>query len=176
MAHKLAAEHANKVTAIATVISSIPKNLEGKLHPTQPVSVLVMNGTKDPLVRWEGGPVEFGKQMNGYVISTDQTVKFWVDHNKCPPSAVTSNLPDADPDDGTTVTRTSYNNCKSGTEVVLYTIVGGGHAWPAHEDRRGPVGRILMDKIIGMKSRDIDACEVIWQFFRNQSKAHALKH
>ncbi len=176
MAHRLAAEYADKVTAIATVISSIPKNLEGKLHPTRPVSVLVMNGTADPLVRWEGGPVKFGKLTNGDVISTEQTIEFWTRHNKCPPSPRTDNLPDTDPDDETTVTRTSYRNCKSGTEVVLYRIVGGGHAWPAYEDRRGPVGRILMDKVIGMKSRDIDACEVIWQFLKDQSKRRAIKH
>lgn len=173
MAHKLAAEHSDKIAAIATVISSIPKNLEGKLNPSHPVSVLMINGTDDPLVRWEGGPVKFGRSMNGEVISTDQAVKFWTEHDKCTSSVDTANLPDVDPDDGTMVTVSGYRNCESGSEVVLYKIIGGGHTWPSLQDKRRRIGRILIDKMVGKKSRDIDTSEVIWQFLRNHPKRDA---
>jgi len=176
MAHKLAAEYAEKVASIATVISSIPKNLAGRLHPTQPVSVLMINGTDDPLVRWEGGPVKLGRQTNGDVISTDQSIKFWTENNKCPPSGDTDTLPDTDPDDGTLVTRTSYSNCSSGSEVMLYKIIGGGHTWPSRQEKRGRIGKLLIDKIVGNRSRDIDACEVIWQFLKNHPKRHESRY
>lgn len=174
MAHRLAAEHSDKVAAIAAVISAIPKPLQGKLRPIHPVSVLMMNGTDDPLVPWEGGEISFGRQKNGFVTSTEQTVKFWVEHNRCTAPAKTDRLPELDPDDGTRVTRTLYGKCKSGTEVALYKIVGGGHTWPGSKDTRGLIGKILIDSMVGRKSRDIDACEVIWQFFEDQSKQLAV--
>ncbi len=170
MAHRLAAEHADKLAAIAPVISAIPNNLEGKMHPSHPVSVLVMNGTEDSLVRWDGGPITFGRKTNGSVISTDKTVKFWADHNHCTRPTKTSELPDTDPEDGTTITRTSYTHCKAGTAVVLYKVTGGGHTWPILHDKRGPIARMLAEKVIGRRSRDIDACEVIWRFFKNHPK------
>jgi polyhydroxybutyrate depolymerase len=172
MTHKLAAEYSGKIAAIATVISSIPKNLDGKLHPTDPVSVLMINGTEDPLVRWEGGEVKFGRKGNGYVISTNRTFKFWADHNKCDPAVNTTNLPDRDPTDGTSITRSSYSQCEAGTEVVLYKIIGGGHTWPAYEEKRGRLAKLLVDKMIGRRSRDADACEVIWEFLKNHPKRH----
>jgi polyhydroxybutyrate depolymerase len=173
MTHKLAAEYSDIIAAIATVISSIPKNLEGKLHPTDPVSVLMINGTKDPLVRWEGGEVKFGRKGNGYVISTDKTFNFWADHNRCDPAVKTTNLPDRDPTDGTSITRSSYSQCEADTEVILYKIIGGGHTWPAHKEKRGLLTKLLVDKMIGKRSRDTDACEVIWKFLKSHPKKHA---
>lgn len=175
MAHRLAAEHSDKVAAIAAVISSIPKRLEGKLHPSHPVSVLMMNGTDDPLVPWEGGEIRFGRQRNGFVTSTEQTVQFWARHNRCTDPATTDELPDVDPDDETRVNRTRYSKCQSGTEVVLYKIAGGGHTWPGSKDIRGFIGKIIIDSVVGRKSRDIDACEVIWQFFKNHPKRHSTR-
>ncbi|MEW8433428.1 MAG: PHB depolymerase family esterase [Candidatus Thiodiazotropha sp.] len=172
MAHRLAAEHAEKVAAIATVIASIPKNLQGKLHPSHPVSVLMINGTDDPLVRWEGGPVRFGRKSNGAVISTEQAVRFWVNHGNCSPTAETIDLPDAYPDDGTSITRIGYRNCKSGSEVVLYKIVGGGHTWPMQAERRRRIGGMLIDSLVGKRSREIDACDVIWEFFKKHPDRH----
>ncbi len=170
MAHRLAAEHSDKIAAIAAVIASIPKNLQGKLHPTHPLSVLMMNGTDDPLVPWQGGEITFGRQRNGFVTSTEQTVKFWATHNHCSTPAKTDQLPDVDPDDGTRVSRTRYSKCESGTEVVLYRISGGGHTWPGSKDKRGLIGKMLIDSMVGKKSREIDACEVIWQFFKDHPK------
>jgi polyhydroxybutyrate depolymerase len=170
MAHRFAAEYSDRVTAIASVISSIPTKLQGSLHPTSPVSVLMMNGTEDPLVPWEGGEVRFGSKTNGTVISTDQSIELWVDNNHCISLPTTIELPDLAPDDGTRVERTSYDNCNSESEVVLYKINGGGHAWPAYQDRRGVIGKRLIEGLVGRKSRDIDACKVIWEFFKGQRK------
>ncbi len=174
MAHKLAAEYSDKVTAIASVISSIPKNLEGRLYPTHPVAVLMMNGTEDPIVPWDGGAVSFGNMTNGYVMSTQQSLEFWIYHNNCDPSAITTTLPDTDPDDGTRVERMSFINCNAGSEVVLYKVIGGGHAWPAFEDYRGPIGQGIVEALVGRKSRDIDACEVIWEFFKGHARREFL--
>jgi polyhydroxybutyrate depolymerase len=170
MAHRLAAEHSDKVAAFASVIASIPANLEGKLKPKQPVSVLMINGTKDPLVRWQGGPVKFGRKVNGDVMSVDRTVSFWTAHDKCDSNPQTINLPDRAPDDGTRVERVRYSDCRSATEVVMYRIIGGGHTWPMYQETRGKIATKLLDKLVGKRSRDIDACEVIWEFFKEHPR------
>jgi len=72
--------------------------------------------------------------------------------------------PDRDPKDGTRIHRAIYGPCSQETEVVLYTVEGGGHTWPGGY-------QYLPSGIIGRTSRDIDANEVIWDFF----KRHILR-
>ncbi len=170
MAHYLAAMASDRIAAIATVISTMPRNLIGRLNPDEPVSVLMINGTDDPLVPWGGGPVKFGKRVNGYVTSVEDTVKFWVDKNKCNPGPMVSELPDRDRSDGTVVSKTAYSGGRQNTEVVLYTVHNGGHTWPSFEDKGSFLRKILVSRLVGRKSRDIDACEVVWNFFRTHPK------
>ncbi|NMD03070.1 MAG: phospholipase, partial [Bacteroidales bacterium] len=58
---------------------------------------------------------------------------------------------------------TRYVNESDGTEVILYAVEGGGHTWPGGF-------QYLPAWIIGKTSRDIDANEVIWAFFKRHSK------
>lgn len=67
--------------------------------------------------------------------------------------------PDRDPKDGTRVRKELYNQCRENSEVVLYAIEGGGHTWPGGD-------QYLPQWIIGKTDRDIDANEVIWDFFK----------
>ncbi len=170
MAQYFAGAYPQKVAAIATVIAAISKNLDGKLHPSSPVSVMMINGTDDPLVPWGGGAIRFGRKENGTVISTDATVRFWVGQNKCRGTAEHEEFPDRDPKDGTRVIKDSYAGCDGGSEVVLFTVKGGGHAWPGTYDALTPLARRVMDKVVGRKSRDIEACEVIWDFLKAHSR------
>ena len=170
MAHYFAARHADKVAAMATVIASIPKNLEGTLAPGRPIPVLMINGTDDPLILWNGGLIKVGRKICGSVISVEEAVNFWVKHNACHETPIMSNLPDRDPDDGTTVQAFRYDSGKSGCEVILYKIIGGGHTWPAYVDTRGWLMKKAITRALGRKSRDIDACEIIWKFFEDHPK------
>jgi len=42
--------------------------------------------------------------------------------------------------------------------VVLYSVKGGGNAWPGGQQYE-------VEKQIGKTSRDLDANEVLWNFF-----------
>jgi polyhydroxybutyrate depolymerase len=42
--------------------------------------------------------------------------------------------------------------------VVLYTVQGGGHAWPG--------GEPLPKWLVGPTTRSIDATELMWAFFQ----------
>lgn len=170
MTNYVGAEFSNKVAAIATVIASIPDNLLPLMRPTDPISVLMINSTEDPLVRWGGGVVKFGNKETGSVVSVEKTVQFWVNHNSANLQPEVTELPDRDPEDGTQVTKVVYRGGAGNTEVVLYTIKGGGHTWPAFEDTRGALMKFVVNEMVGNKSRDIDACQTIWEFFQNHPK------
>ncbi len=70
-------------------------------------------------------------------------------------------LPDRDPEDGSTVVRESWR-AASGHEVLLYSIVGGGHTIPG-----GFIG--APENIVGPTNRDISALDEIWAFFQRHS-------
>ena len=154
MSQRLAVELSDRIAAIAPVVGGMAPRLRERT-PNAPVSVLVMNGTDDPLVPYQGGTVA---RTRGETISVADIVRLWVTHNRCTDRPETVLLPDRDPADGTRVRRTVYGSCAGKTEVVLYTIEGGGHTWPG-----GP--QYLPAAVVGRVSRDIDATRVIWDFF-----------
>ncbi|MBS3917791.1 MAG: phospholipase [Deltaproteobacteria bacterium] len=162
---RLACELSDRIAAIGVVAIQLPENLPSSCAPKRPVSVLMMPGTEDPLVPWEGGEIGFRRGRKfGRVLSVPESMRFWAKQNQCLGSSVVSYEPDRDPKDGTRVRREAYVPCGEGAEVVLYAVEGGGHTWPGG-DQYLPAG------IIGRTSRDIDANEVIWNFF----KKHALR-
>ena len=164
MSYRLACELTYQIAAIAAVASSMGENLSLSCSPSRPISVLIINGIEDPLVPWEGGEIRLGPWGLGRVLSTSNTVKFWVGRNLCASSPLISWEPDRDPQDGTRVRKEVYASCRKGTEVILYAVIGGGHTWPGGYQYLG-------EWIVGKTSRDIDANEVIWGFF----KKHELK-
>ncbi len=164
MSYRLACELTNKIAAIAPVVGNLPQDIYSSCKPSRPISVLAINGINDPLVPFGGGNVTgpFGLKKLGKVLSTVDTIRFWVNHNNCSSSHVTRE-PDKDPQDGTRVQKEVNGDCKEGTEVILYSIEGGGHTWPGGR-------QYLPERIVGKTSRDIDANELIWDFFKNHSR------
>jgi polyhydroxybutyrate depolymerase len=134
-------------------------------YPSEPVSVLAINNVDDPLVPFDGGEIygHFHTVKLGKVLSTEESVMFWVKHNRCSLEPVVTEEPDRDPKDGTLVTSKQYLNGKEGTEVILYIVDGGGHTWP------GGI-QYLPKWVIGKTSRDFNAAEVIWDFFKRHSR------
>ena len=169
-AHRLAIDRAPLFRAVACVAAPLPSAL-AETRPPGPVSVLVMNGTADPMVPYGGGelratlfPRLSGKpqrKSRGTVLSTDDTVRFWLRHNRIASKGVTERLPGRDEHDGVSVERTTWADTGRDISVVRYRIEGGGHTWP------GGV-QYLPERVIGTTSRGIDASEVIWKFFAAQ--------
>jgi polyhydroxybutyrate depolymerase len=136
MSYRLACELSGRIAAIASVAglqAFFPCN------PDRPVPVLQFHGTADPVVPYAGVP---------------STISNWVNHDLCPTTPVNTDLPDIDPNDNSTVTVSYYGLCELSTEVILYTIVNGGHTWP---------GATI---IIGTTNQDIKASVEIWNFFK----------
>lgn len=162
MSFRLACELTDKITAIAPVIGSLGENISKTCAPSRPIPVIIIGGTGDPLVPWNGGHVHLFRRKLGEVLSFADTTRFWVAHNGCSPIPAISWLPDVDPEDGTRIRKKVYSQCNRGVKVVLYEILGGGHTWPG-----GP--QYLPEWIIGINSMDMNAGEVIWEFFEGFS-------
>jgi polyhydroxybutyrate depolymerase len=154
MTFRLACELPDKITAFAAVAATMPA--DGVWKPRRPVPILVLNGTADRIVPYSGGQVMGGR---GAILSTETTMALWAANNGCSGDPVETLLPHLNPRDKTQVYVRSYPNGRA--PVVLYRIENGGHNWPG-----GP--QILPIRMIGRVARDINATQVIWDFFKAQ--------
>ncbi|TET34355.1 MAG: phospholipase [Planctomycetota bacterium] len=163
MSHRLGIEASDRFAAVAPVCGSLTENLS-LLTPMGPIPILIMVGVEDPMVPFGGGDIVIlGITGMGRVISAANTVNYWVSNNVCDPAPTVTWLPDLDPDDGTLVRRDVYGNGLSGSEVVYYEVVGGGHTWPGG-------WQYLGEWLVGKTCRDMDANTVIWDFFKTHSQ------
>ena len=122
----------------------------------------MIQGTADPFFPWQGGTVNEGPFRQGEYLSAEESVGFWVTEDMAVSPPAETNLPDADPNDGTTVFRDIFAPGTEGAEVDFYGINGGCHTWPGSADT-------CLEFLVGRTSQDINATQVIWDFF----KAHA---
>ncbi len=164
MSVRLAMDLSEKIAAVAPVAAQISKALKDKT-PKLPISIMIINGTKDPLVPFGGGHIRlfrFGRSR-GEILSTASTIEHFRRHNGCDKTPERSKLPDKDPDDGANVEIEQYSGGKDGTAVVLVKVIGGGHTWPGGK-------QYLKPRIVGTVCRDIDASEMILDFFLTHAR------
>lgn len=159
MSSRLGCELSNKIAAIAIVAATIESNtIAPNCNPSYPVPAMYIHGTSDPLVPIIGGVMTAGGTAGGTILSHVQTIDKWIGINKCNTSPVINDLPDI-ANDGTTIKQRIYSNGLNGAEVVSYVIENGGHTWPQGY-------QYLSEFVIGKTSQDMNACEVIWSFFK----------
>ncbi|MBI4020274.1 MAG: phospholipase [Candidatus Aenigmarchaeota archaeon] len=162
MSNRLGCDLAGKITAIAPVAGAMPEKIAPACSPGRPVPVMSINGIDDPQVPWEGGKVVvLGKDLGG-VLSPVDTVRLWARNSGCSETPDVSYVADRDPEDGTRVRKEVYTGCQGGSEVVHYVVEGGGHTWPGG-------WQYLPEGFVGKTNRDIDANQVIWEFFKRHS-------
>lgn len=164
MSMHLACDLSEKIAAIASVAGAIPVDIAPQCKPHHPMPVLMIHGTSDPIVPYTGGEIFAfgGRAQGGRVLSVKETAVKWAAHNKCATTSQRTELPDTDQRDGTRVNREVFSGCQQNAEVIVYTIVDGGHTWPG-----GP--QYLPERIIGKTTRDINGSEIIWDFFSSKS-------
>ena len=167
MSARLSCELSERIAAVALVAGSMPRSIQPTCAPKRPVSVMLMSGTADPIVPFGGGEVKFGSLgARGMVISAEATIAEWVRHDRCEPAAEERAVPDAKPDDGSTIRVQTWSRCADGVAVELWRIEGGGHTWPGG-------WQYLNETFIGPTNRDVDAREEIWRFFAAHPRANA---
>jgi polyhydroxybutyrate depolymerase len=150
MTHRFLIESAVELTAAASVAGSIPPTIDGV--PDEPVPVLLVHGTADPLVPYGGGEVGF-TGGRGSVLPAEAAVQRFVDANGCDPEPTVSTQNDHR--DGTHLETRWYDGP---APVVHHVIHGGGHLWPGSRDS-------LIDLATGARSRELDATATVLNFF-----------
>jgi polyhydroxybutyrate depolymerase len=161
MTMTLVCKRADLFAAAASVIMNLTEQSASACHPSRPLPILMMNGTADPLIPYNGGRGTSRFAVDGF-WSADKTLAFWRKNNGCDAKATTTDLADSDTADRSTVTRID-SNCPAGRDVVLYRVNDGGHRMPGSADARFPR---LANTFLGPQNHDIDGAETIWAFFK----------
>lgn len=165
MAHRLGMELSDQVAAIAPVAISIPKALaEQKLDPEKPVSVLMINGTKDPAVPYNGnedGYVFLGKEAAA-TMSAQQNLQLWTAFNDGAVNRSRFVMPNTAQDK--TITYGTNITANNGANVTLMTVVGGGHYLPG-------TAPYLPERLVGVAAQDFNGAQVIWDFFEANGRS-----
>lgn len=159
MSSRLGCELSNRIAAIAVDAATIEATtIAPACNPGRAVPAIYIHGTTDPLVPFIGGQMTAGGTAGGTVLSHFQAIDKWISINGCSTTPVITDLPDIS-NDGTTIKQRVYGGGTNASEVVSYVILNGGHTWPQGY-------QYLPESIIGKTSQDMNACEVIWTFFK----------
>ena len=121
MSYALACFRPSLVRAVVPLAMSLPEAFVEGCTSGSPVPLLIINGTEDPIVPYNGGQIVVLGQERGAVTSTDQTIRIWRTRNQCKDEASAIPLPNPE-DDGTHAERVAYNDCVSGAPVHLIRV------------------------------------------------------
>lgn len=162
--YTLAADTGDLLAGLAPVAGGMLQHHKDILTKNK-MSLIVIQNDKDPLVPFNGGKVSDEKdksQQRIALLPTYTTVEHFRNLNQGGAKPQITDLPDRDPNDGTTTRITRYPPGPSGYKTELWVIHGGGHCWPG----RPTYGRGLLRTYAGKPSRDFDGAEAIWEFLK----------
>lgn len=120
-----------------------------------PMPMVIFHGTKDKNILYNGGRpkkiIDIIERKIDRPLS--DTISFWVKNNKC------SGIPVREKTGN--VVKDSYLNCENNADVVLYTLINAGHAWPGGKKT-----------LFGGEypSQEISATNTLWDFFTKHPK------
>lgn len=159
----LAYKLSDRITAIAPVCASISHTIANDYTFSHPTPVLLINGTSDPLVSYNGGAGKFNKaneaSQDADMLATEDLVKKIITLNKCNSLPIETAIADNDKADGCTAINYTYI-CNTGAPVEFIKVINGGHTWPGGT-------QYLPKIIIGNLCKDFSASEKIMAFFMN---------
>jgi polyhydroxybutyrate depolymerase len=161
LTYRFAAERGDLLAAaapMAAIIGGTAGEGERPLRiadPREPVPLRVIHGLNDEDIRYEGG-ASLARGGTRTFLSVEDSVDFWVKHNRCHGQVGEEDLFSG------AVRRRTWAGCRANADVQLYLINGWGHLWPGGEFTRSlPENDPL---------RDFDAAEIAWEFFSAHRK------
>ncbi len=169
MSFRLGAELAHRIAAIASVAGTIggiwdvaePDDSLPQYvipDPSSSLPVIMFHGTADDAVYYHGGWRHgnesirihpYGPSSWIFLMSVNESVSFWVDHNNCNPAPIVEYKLDD------TVIKETYEDGDNDSEVVLFTVVDGEHVWFGSNNHREPCRNFINDEM--------------WEFFEDHS-------
>ena len=158
MTYRLACSMPDVFAGFAAVDASLYTVLKDKCRGGRATPILIMNGTEDPSISYHGIEVDSGDgQKTRVTLSVPETVSWFINRNDCSMVGATTTFPARGQSPGTQVIRFAPKDCKK-APVMFWRIDGGGHTWPGVGGPTGADG-------FGRTNMDINAGEMIWEFF-----------
>jgi polyhydroxybutyrate depolymerase len=156
----LAKKLSSRIFAIAPVCASIPKYLAKYYHFKHPTPVMLINGTDDPLIKYDGGFGKFldeNKMNDGFdMMATEDLVKRIAFLDSCKTTPEAEEMTDKCKWDNCTALVFNYN-CGI-APLIFIKVLNGGHTWPG--------GKQYLPKFfVGNVCRDFKAENEIMNFF-----------
>lgn len=161
----VACEQTDRFAALATVSGLYSP--EG-CDPSEPLPVISFHGTGDRFIPFDGsigtGPQDLplspettaGLTFMAGRPSAMASSEAWAGHDGCDAEADSSTVADG-------VELRTWSGCDDDVAVELYVIDGGEHTWP------GSTGMGDYTALLGPVSDQIDATDLIWDFFADQT-------
>lgn len=157
MSYLLGCRLSQRFAAIAPVAGA----LNFDCQPANPVSVCVIHGTGDQHVLYDGGVPK--KTLDKSHPRVDKSVQYaldtWAQINKINKADVKKTVIYPK------VERYNYPAGSKGAKLVHYKLIDFGHAWP---------GSTQKSSILDSSKCDINATDVIWDFFKSCVKSNPL--
>lgn len=144
MAERMACQMPERIAAFGMVAATLPYSLWTSCAPSVQRPKVYILGTADPITPY-AGYYGFG--------SASSLMSYWAQRQGCT-GALSTPVPDIT-SDNTRVQLDERTGCTGGKGLRLYTVEGGGHAWPGGTTDSA-----------GTTSRDMAATGVIWSFAR----------
>jgi polyhydroxybutyrate depolymerase len=146
LAEVIACAHPELLASVSLVSGTMTTPDVYACKPSRPLPITYIMGTADPRVSYDGAYGQY---------SAPQDFSYWGGMLACDMSRETTADEPAPVNDGTMAKLQHLGNCTAGGEVNLYTVLGGGHAWP---------GNAYPNPGLGTVSQNLNATMVIGQF------------
>jgi polyhydroxybutyrate depolymerase len=170
---RLACEIPDIFAAAASVSATLAKALQSRCQtPIKAIPLLMINGTHDKLVPWRGGSITI--RENAEILSVPETIEFWRIYNNCFDDLTREIIGQGK------VVKTEYfsSNGDRNLSILHYAIRGAGHGWPGSNmepildnvtTKEARQFTRLRQRLVGSINQDINASQIIWEFFQNHS-------
>ncbi len=164
LVNKLCMETPSWISAAAIIGASLPVNENIDCNSLKkPVSILIINGTADPVNPYNGGLVNvLGIKKMGYVLSSEETIKYWAKiagyESEPEQFYYFKEIEKGNIENNVTAIKSSWSN-KNKKSIALVSILKGGHTIPNLYSR--------FPKVTGKTCQYINAAKLVWGFFEN---------
>lgn len=151
-----------RLAGIAPVMGSMMQSYAEQRKPSKNIPVLIMHGTADPIVPFNGGKTNAGPGRKPVFLSAEENAQWWAKQNGWDDTKgiTRTQLPDNNTEDPF-FTEVIQFNCNP--PVILYKINGGGHTWPGTKN-------FYPQFIVGPTAPEPFASQIIWDFFKSSIK------
>jgi len=166
LAYRIAAEKPQRIAAIAAISGTFGRvNDSGEFDwhipiPKLPVPTMIVHGSKDPRLPFDGIQDRKGKNNELNMIPVREGARYWARSNGCAASGMRTSSGFEN------VELTIWSDCNSNSEVRLYRLDGWKHSWAGASPNTGSdynqVGRF-------------ETAEVIWNFFKRFRRSLPLQ-